>query len=70
MRNFLPVVILASAILFPACTAYVQPPPPPARVEVRSRKPHKRAVWIAGHWAWRGRRAGYVWVPGHWKKVK
>jgi hypothetical protein len=43
------------------------PPPPPPKVEVRPPRPHARAVWVPGHWKWKGRRAGHVWIPGHWK---
>ena len=60
---------------------YVRVAPPPPRREVRPPRPHARAVWIAGHWRWNGRRyvwvAGYwelrpkgrIWVPGHWKRT-
>ena len=40
---------------------------PVRRVHRRHRaRPHRRAVWVKGHWAWRhGRR---VWVPAHWRR--
>jgi len=41
----------------------VPPPPPPLRAEVKPPKPHRKAVWIAGHWLWKGKAIGYVWVP-------
>jgi hypothetical protein len=27
--------------------------------------PHRHAVWVGGHWGYRGR--GYVWVGGRWR---
>ena len=41
--------------------------PPPDRAEVQASKPHPKAVWMQGQWAWKGRKVGYVWVPGHWR---
>ncbi|NNE45778.1 MAG: BcpO-related WXXGXW repeat protein [Rhodothermales bacterium] len=38
--------------------------PPALRVEVRTRRPSRRHVWIDGHW--RYRHARYVWVKGRW----
>ena len=29
------------------------------------RPPHRQAVWVPGHWAWRHEH--YVWAPGHWE---
>ncbi|MBD3334405.1 MAG: hypothetical protein GF355_02720 [Candidatus Eisenbacteria bacterium] len=58
---------MASGGLIQSC-ATAPPPPPPAKVEVRPARPHARAVWVPGHWKWRGRARGYVWVPGHWKR--
>ena len=26
--------------------------------------PYPYAIWVRGHWAWRGR---WVWMPGHWR---
>lgn len=46
---------------------YVQKGPPPLKVEVRNPAPHPRAVWIPGHWVWKGRIDEYVWIPGHWE---
>ncbi|MBU1700656.1 MAG: YXWGXW repeat-containing protein [Candidatus Eisenbacteria bacterium] len=43
------------------------PPPPPPKIEIRPARPHARAVWVAGHWQWKGKRNGHVWIPGHWK---
>ena len=57
----------------PACSrpVYVRPaPPPPLVVKVKPRRPHKRAVWVTGHWRWHGPRKGYVWVKGRWKIVR
>ena len=42
--------------------------PPPKKVEVKPAKPYPNAVWVQGHWAYRG--GTYVWVPGHWKKAR
>jgi hypothetical protein len=47
-----------------------RPAPPPPRKELRARRPHRKAVWVPGHWRWRGRRKGYVWIAGHWKIVR
>lgn len=50
-------------------TVYVKSPPPAARQEVRPARPFAGAVWIGGHWEWRGNQ--YVWKSGHWvKRVK
>jgi hypothetical protein len=38
--------------------------PPALRVEVRTRRPSRRYVWIDGHW--RYRHASHVWVKGRW----
>ena len=40
-----------------------EPPPLRAAVEVRPPKPSGTAVWVDGHWDWRGR---WIWVDGHW----
>ncbi|MFA5117225.1 MAG: hypothetical protein WC695_00055 [Candidatus Omnitrophota bacterium] len=45
------------------------PPPPPLREEIIIAQPFPATRWVSGHWAWRGRRRGYVWVPGHWRNV-
>jgi hypothetical protein len=42
------------------------PPPPQQEVVVVERRPSPHHVWIAGHWAWRGR---WVWVAGHWQRA-
>jgi hypothetical protein len=42
------------------------PPPPAQTAEVRPPRPTPEATWVPGHWAWKGRRLGYVWVAGHW----
>ena len=47
------------------CATYYQPAPPPLQAEVIGAPPYSGAVWISGHWVWRG--GGYVWVPGHWR---
>ncbi len=38
--------------------------PPAVRIEVRSRRPSRRYVWLDGHWEFR--RGRYVWVNGRW----
>lgn len=45
---------------------YVQTAPPDLRVEVIPKKPGPKAVWIPGHWQFKGNK--YIWVPGHWDK--
>lgn len=35
-------------------------------VEDYGRRPHPRAVWVNGHWAWQNRHR--VWVPGRWAR--
>ena len=74
------VAALAAAPLVTGCTVhattrpahvsggvvvYTQPPPP-RRVVVSARPvaPYHGAVWIDGHWVWRGNQ--YVWVNGRW----
>ena len=39
--------------------------PPAARVEVRTRAPSPRHVWVPGYWGWRGGR--HVWIGGFWR---
>jgi hypothetical protein len=43
---------------------YVQKAPPKAKAEVRPKKPGAKAIWVPGHWQWKGNK--YVWVSGHW----
>ncbi len=38
--------------------------PPMVRIEVRTRRPGRRHVWLGGHWQYR--RGRYVWVKGRW----
>jgi len=59
---------------------YVQKAPPKAKAEARSKKPNAKAIWVPGHWQWRGNKyvwvsgrwdanpRGKTWVPGHWEK--
>ncbi|MFQ5608036.1 MAG: YXWGXW repeat-containing protein [Candidatus Zixiibacteriota bacterium] len=49
-------------------TVYVTTPPPARKSEVRPAKPFASAVWIRGHWTWRGGR--HVWISGHWAKAR
>jgi hypothetical protein len=60
------VLILLATLLalgcLPACI--VAPPPPPGAV-IKGPPPHSNAVWVDGHWAWKGMRR--VWVPGHYR---
>ena len=71
LKSFIPIILLVVYIFtFPyGCgpTVVVKKPPPP-KTEVRPAKPWSNAVWISGHWSWRGGR--YVWVSGHWAKHK
>lgn len=53
------------------CVVMVKHPPRPAiRVEVQPARPGLRAVWVKGHWKWKGhhRRGRWVWIPGHWRR--
>ena len=75
-------VVLAAALSFGcAGVVVVRKAPPTPRVEVRTARPGPRAVWIDGHWKWKGKRYVWVkgrwvknpkgvWVPGHWKKTR
>ncbi len=45
---------------------YVKNAPPKPKSEVRSKRPGPKAVWVAGHWQWRGGK--YVWMSGHWDR--
>lgn len=59
----------------------ISPPAPKKVVVVKTKKPHRNSVWVAGHWHWNGRKyvwrkghwknnpKGQIWVPGHWKKT-
>lgn len=49
-------------------TIYVKTAPPAVRVTVKPARPFAKAVWMAGHWAWRGKK--YVWVSGKWVKPR
>lgn len=40
--------------------------PPPVRYERRPSRPNNGAIWINGHWQWRGNR--YIWVSGSWSR--
>ncbi len=61
-------IVICLAGFISGCTYYIKEAPPPARVELRSARPYPRAVWIPGHWKWRGRRRRYIWIPGHWRR--
>src|SRR5687768_2614406 len=43
----------------------VNQPPPPVQetVEVVPAKPHADAIWVAGHFEWRG---SWIWIAGSW----
>jgi len=60
--------LLAGAMLSGTVGCAGTAPPPSARAELRPMKPHPRAVWVPGRWAWSGRKDGYRWVDGHWRK--
>ncbi len=47
-----------------AGTVYVDKAPPPPKQEAKPAKPGPKAVWMSGHWEWKGGR--YVWKSGHW----
>ena len=74
MKIFCIALGIMGLVLFNGCATknkevvgHNRPAAPPPRVEVRGNPPHTRAVWVPGHWEWRGRRAGYVWINGYWK---
>ncbi len=60
-------VLAAAAFSGMAGCAGSKPPAPSAHAELRSHKPHPRAVWVPGRWVWSGRKEGYRWVEGHWE---
>jgi len=66
---FLTLVILSASGCCPTrqVVVYEQTPMPPAKVEVMKVRPCPKAVWVPGHWVWRGRHRGWVWVTGRWK---
>ena len=45
----------------------VESEPPAPQVEARPVEPYGGAVWIEGHWYWRGR---WVWYPGRWDRPR
>jgi hypothetical protein len=52
----------------PALAQELAPQPPPTpQVESPGPPPSPNAVWIAGHWLWRGGR--YDWVAGRWENA-
>jgi hypothetical protein len=76
------IVAVALTMSVMGCVEVVRTGPPPPRVEVRPALPYAEAVWIDGHWDYRGgnwvwaqgyweRRPfpGAVWVPGHWRET-
>ncbi len=76
------IVAVALTMSVMGCVEVVRTGPPPARVEVRPALPYPEAVWIDGHWDYRGgnwvwaqgyweRRPfpGAVWIPGHWRET-
>lgn len=68
-------LLLFGMLLFAATPAFsqvrvrVRVAPPPVRREVVVARPYAGAVWVAGHYDWRPRRADYVWVPGRWVRA-
>jgi hypothetical protein len=59
------------AIILAGCAglALDRPQVPPAKPEIIPVKPYPQAVWVPGHWEWKGTDLGYVWFPGHWRKL-
>ena len=63
-------------------TVYIRTAPPAVLLEAKPVAPFAKAVWIPGHWVWRGNayvwiagnwvkpRAGHIYVPGHWVKKR
>src|SRR3990172_10359826 len=68
-----PVLLLGGSLsgalgVAPAVAQEVAPQSPPApQVESPGPPPGPNAVWIAGHWLWRG--GLYDWVPGRWENA-
>jgi len=60
------IVMFVLAVCAPTTVALREPPPP--RHERVTAKPFPNAVWIGGHWQWKGGK--YVWVSGHWVKKR
>ena len=42
-------------------------PPPPPHVEAPPPSPGPDAIWVPGHWTWRGK--AWVWDSGRWEKA-
>ena len=58
--------VLALCALLGCTGPYAESPPPAVEIEARVGRPSPYAVWIDGHWAWRGH--AYYWVPGYWER--
>ena len=67
MKTIAMTLLLASILPLAACTVAVRPPRPGmVLVEgVWVVPPRPYAVWVPGHYAWRGYHR--VWVAGYWR---
>jgi hypothetical protein len=59
-------IVLLAFLFSCAGVVYIPEPPPAPKKDVKSPRPHPKAVWVDGHWKWAGNH--YQWVPGHWVK--
>jgi len=59
-------VVAALTMSVVGCVGVIRTGPPPARVEVVPAAPYPEAVWIEGHWDYRG--GNWVWLPGYWER--
>src|SRR5262245_2336356 len=74
MRSMIAGLVLAASVAcYPYYSSsmafdvmYVEPAPPPMRVEVVSAPPGMSFEWVQGYWSWN--RTAYYWVPGHWER--
>ena len=70
LRLLLLLVLLAYWLLISANCAshavFVQKPPAAVKQEAPGQKPYTNAVWVGGHWIWKGGK--YVWAAGYWAK--
>ena len=68
LKRLIPALLLAYLFIAGCGPAVVVKRPPPPRTEVKPHKPYTNAVWINGHWKWRGGK--HVWISGHWTKAR
>ena len=66
VRVLLLVLAVSAASWLTSSHAQAPTGPPGPRVEAPPPSPAPDAVWLAGHWDWRGN--AWVWQAGHWEK--